>query len=224
MEEEKGTHKEEVWVKLICEQLKNHLDTSKYVIKTCVPLAHAISLNDYLRIDDKDDIYFSDIKLSSNDLKKQLSTWNVDLFIGERTEDNHIIPRIVIEAKYKEINTHDPITYSHKAELHKHLYPGLRYGLMIGNYLETHKEENCYIPTRCVEFGNNFDFIFLFKGKGADRKLDDKELEEFIKIIKENLEISKELEEFLVDKDKKCWYITKDIKFGDNKSTTDKKN
>ena len=29
MEEEKGTHKEEVWVKLICEQLKNHLDASK---------------------------------------------------------------------------------------------------------------------------------------------------------------------------------------------------
>lgn len=219
-ETKKGTHKEEDWVKLICEQLQERLDINKYVIKTCVSLAHAISLNDYLKIDDNDDIYFTEINLSAKELKRQLNTWNVDLFIGERTKDNHIVPRIVIEAKYKEINTHDPITYSHKAELHKNLYPGLRYGLIIGNYLETHKEENCYIPTRCVEFGNNFDFIFLFKGKKQDKKLDDEELNKFIEIIEDNLKVSKELEEFLVDKDKRCWYISKNIQFGDNESTT----
>ncbi|MDE6142416.1 MAG: hypothetical protein K2G03_07415, partial [Bacilli bacterium] len=78
-------------------------------------------------------------------------------------------------------------------------------------------------PTRCVEFGDNFDFIFLFKGKGIDKKLDDDELVEFIKVIKENIKVSEELERFLVDKDKRCWYVTKDIKFGDNESTTDKK-
>lgn len=221
-ENEKGRHKEEVWVNLICEQLRERLD-NKYIVKSCVKLAHSVSLNDYLQVDEEDNIYFSEVNLSSDETKKQLATWNVDLFIGERTENKKIIPRIVIEAKYKEINTHDPITYSHKAELHKNLYPGLRYGLMVGNYLENRKEENFYIPTRCVEFGNNFDFIFLFKGKEENEKLDEEELNEFIKIIEENLNISRKLEDFLVNKNKKYWYITKDIKFGENISTTDGK-
>ena len=149
MEEvEKGTHKEEVWVKLICEQLQKELDINKYVVKPCVKLLHKISLNNFMVLDN-DEVHFIDVNLKADDLEKRDMYFNVDLFIGERTKDNHIIPRIVIEAKYKDINTHDPITYSHKAELHKNLYPGLRYGLMVGNYLETHKkEENCYIPTR----------------------------------------------------------------------------
>ena len=64
-------------------------------------------------------------------------------------------------------------------------------------------------------------FIFLFKGKEENEKLDEEELNEFIKIIEENLDISRKLEDFLVNKNKKYWYITKDIKFGENISTTD---
>lgn len=205
----KGIHKEEKWVELICKQLEERLDTKKYVVKTQVPLAHAISLNDCLEIDKNNDIRLKEMNLSAKELKERLQTWNVDLFIGERTKDNSVIPRIVIEAKYKDINTHDPITYSYKAELHKNLYPGLRYGLIIGNYLERHDGDKYYIPTRCMEFGKNFDFIFLFEDKG---KLKTDELNDLVKVLEDNLKTSEELENFLT-KDKKSCCIVKNIEF-----------
>ena len=210
------------WVKLICKQLQDELDTkvpNKYIVKTGVKMLRRISLNNFMALN-SEELCFTDVDLKATDLDKKGMYFEVDLFIGEKTKNDHIIPRIVIEAKYKDINTHDPITYSYKAELHKNIYPGLRYGLMIGNYKANRKEENCYIPIKCVEFGDGFDFIFLFKGNEQDTKLDKNELKVFSKVIRENLEVSEKLESFL-NKEKKCWYITKNINFGDENTTND---
>lgn len=215
MDDNKGSHQEEKWVKNLCNEIRNNCNwkKDKYIILDNVALAHSISLNNFVKLEEKGNkssITFID-DISSKELKNKTEFWNVDIFIGEKINDNgkeRIIPRIVIEAKYKSINTHDPITYNHKAYLHKNLFNGLRYGVIIGNYDKERKEENVYIPTRVIEYGDNFDFIFLFTEKNKS-----KDLNKFIKLIEENLEISKRLEKLNNDKENKYQVISKNIEF-----------
>lgn len=215
MDDNKGSHKEEKWVENLCNEIRNNKNwkKDKYVVLDNVALAHSISLNNFVKLEEKGNktsITFID-DISSKELKNKTEFWNVDIFIGEKINDNgieRIVPRIVIEAKYKSINTHDPITYSHKAYLHKNLFNGLRYGVIIGNYDKERKEENVYIPTRVIEYGDNFDFIFLFTEKNKS-----KDINKFIKLIEENLEISKRLEKLNNDKENKYQVISKNIEF-----------
>jgi hypothetical protein len=203
---------ERLWVNNLCENIKEHykLDNNCQ-IKCEVALPHSIALNNFLKFENGNtrNLVFNK-NLTDEDINKYIETWNVDLLIYEESENKGIIPRVVIEAKYKDINTHDPITYSHKAELHKRLFPGLRYGVIVGNYGCERKDKNIYIPTRVVEYGNNFDFIFLFKNNNnAD------EIKKFVELLNKNIEISKKLEKFNDKNIKKCC-IEKNIEFYDN--------
>ena len=58
-------------------------------------------------------------------------SFETDMAIYEQ-KDSVIIPTVIIEAKIKTVTTHDAITYSRKAELHKNVMPFLRYGIMLG--------------------------------------------------------------------------------------------
>lgn len=224
MENNKGSHKEEIWVENLCKKINENENfkswaKDRYVIKDNVSLAHSISLNNLVEFkesDSKKNKYSVSIidNLSSKNLKNNTEMWNVDLFIGEKVNKNdaeYIIPRLVIEAKYKNINTHDPITYSHKAYLQKNLFPGLRYGVIIGDYGIDKKEENIYIPTRVVEYGENFDFIFLF-----NEYANDIEINKFIEIIKKNIEIAEKLDNLNKDKNNRYQCIMKNIEFDPN--------
>lgn len=214
-------HKEEKWVKDLCNEIRKKEKFSKafggsLIIEDNVSLAHSIDLNSVVssNIDNKKDnerllINYNEIKNIDID-KNIVDCWNVDIFIGEK-DNNHIIPRLVIETKYRNINTHDPITYSYKAFMHKNLFKGLRYGLIVGDYGFERKEENIYIPTRVIEYGDNFDFIFLLK-----EDYNDDEISYLIDIIIKNVEISKNLEKLNKDKENKYQCIMKNIEFNPN--------
>jgi len=58
------------------------------------------------------------------------TTHETDLLVVENLDEVKWTPRVVIEAKGNgAINTHDAITYSHKAATHRQVHPYLRYGL-----------------------------------------------------------------------------------------------
>ena len=207
---EEGIKKEREWVEKLCKKIKKHdkfnewsENGQKYDIYYEVALPHLISLNNLVSIDEKSSkIIYK--KFDNASFEKYTNRLKVDILVVEKTVDG-VIPRVVVEAKYREVNTHDPITYSHKANLHKVLFPGLRYGVIIGNYKEdrkgnTRNEENIYIPARVVEYGVNFDFIYLFK-----ENLNKDEITTFINIIKNNIKMAEILES--MDKKDKRNYL-----------------
>lgn len=106
-----------------------------------------------------------------------------DLVIYEE-QGGRIIPRVVIEAKFKNAGTHDAITYGKKAVLHKNLMPALRYGLMIGAM------EDRDLQWRFFEHGGDFDFMFCFKGEEPTED----ERKDFIALVKSEIKSSKNLE------------------------------
>ncbi len=211
-------HKEEKWVKKLCEKIRNNENFKNWandniIIEDNVSLAHAINLNDAVssNVDNKNDcdrllINYDNIG-SINVNKDAIDGWNVDIFIGSKYK-NHIIPRLVIEAKYRNVNTHDPITYNYKAFMQKKLFKGLRYGLIVGDYSFKRKEENIYIPSRVIEYGDHFDFVFLLK-----EEYNDDEIDYLVNIIKKNVEIAIKLERLNIDQENKYKCIMKNIEF-----------
>lgn len=196
--------REEIWVKNLCDIIKENkkfLNWSNkrgksYIILNNFPLPHAINLNKAMKKNDgknkgiKKDYYIDESLISD------ISYWNVDIIIAELKNGDVVTPKLVIEAKYKEINTHDPITYSKKASLHKNLFKGLRYGILVGNYKyikneKQRSDDQCYIPVRVLDNGTNFDFMYFMKDN-----YDDKEIDNLIDIIIENIEIADKLEEY----------------------------
>ena len=127
-----------------------------------------------------------------------------DILVNEKISDTCSIPRLVIEVKYRnEKNTsatiHAILEYNQKAELHKRLYPGLRYGLLIGNY--------DVLPKHAIEFGNNFDFMLALPNK-----LGEKDVERLFNIVKKNLDDAEKLEVAIDEnKNSECIGIVKDI-------------
>lgn len=129
---------------------------------------------------------------SKNNTNLDIMRYEVDLLIKEKKGD-HSIPKIIIESKYRQITTHDTITYSNKARAHKNLYSGLRYGLMIGN-----SNEKC-VSSRIINHGENFDFAFVFQGDTPS----DKEWKIFVDVVKRNLMIADKIERIINDKRRK---------------------
>ena len=60
--------------------------------------------------------------------KRGYSAFQTDIIIYELINENKL-PRIVIECK-SDLSSHDIITYNAKAEMHKRIYPWLRYGII----------------------------------------------------------------------------------------------
>jgi hypothetical protein len=214
----KNMHKEEAWVKNLCNKIENQekfkdwKEENQIVIADNVSLIHSVDLNNLLVCPDDNFkkgerliLNYDDIKM--NDLNDYTEKWNVDIFVGSKN-GNKVTPRLIIEAKYRNINTHDPITYNHKALLHKNLFKGLRYGLIVGDYKFNRKEENVYIPSRLVKYGDNFDFMMLLK-----EEYNTEEINQLIDIIIKNVEISKKLENLNRDKENRYQCIVKNIEF-----------
>ena len=78
--------------------------------------------------------------------------------------DTSIIPRIVAEIKYGSVTTHNAIVYSEKARRIRRVYPYLRYGMIIGNFL--------YIPGRLLRLGQDFDFLCALEYPLVTKQLD----------------------------------------------------
>lgn len=196
MQEFKGEKKWTRYIKDMLEEVFNtdeDLKNSNYRIscdsdENKMRVSASISLNKYLKMineDQKEDISIEDF--SNNN-------WHPDILIEEEIRVNdrsYYIPRLMIESKYygSSAVSHEFIAYNHKADLHKRLYSGLRYGLIIAN--------SRYIPNSAIQFGQNFDFILSLKEDPTEE-----EKERFINVVKKNLTYSKNLE-FILDSSSK---------------------
>jgi hypothetical protein len=127
---------------------------------------------------------------SSQKDQKNPNKFETDLLIYEQ-KGKIIIPRVVIEAKWKTISTHDAITYNHKAQCHKNITPFLRYGIILGNRVNKNNAEKKLLPWRLFKHGSDFDFMVSFHKE----KLTEKEKESFIKLLKREISYSRRLEE-----------------------------
>jgi len=115
-------------------------------------------------------------------------------------EDDRIIPLVIIEVKgSKNITTDQIIAYSARAERHKRIYPWLRYGMIWNS-----KEEG--IPFRFFKNNEYLDFAYNIEEDSKSKiKKQDKIREFYDKIIKDQIEVAKELFEIYREgeKDKK---------------------
>jgi len=85
------------------------------------------------------------------------------------------------------MTTHDAITYSRKAEMHKNVIPFLRYGIMLGN------RKTYPLPGRLYRHGDQFDFMFSFVGTEPEEH----EWSAFVETVQREVRYSETLEEML---------------------------
>ncbi len=200
-------HKEEDWVQYVLKPvIEGMVDKDKYEVRAPFRLLRFVSFNKYDEENDKFICERDDIK--NNDFSK---SFNVDLCILEK-DNGYLIPRVVIEVKLNNINTHDPIAYNQKNGLHKNLYPGLRYGLLVGNY----EPKTFDIPERMMTHGEYFDFMAVFKENEISNKGFIEEKRQVMQdIINDNLKIAATLEKYIVnDKGRdNCWCVSRNIEF-----------
>lgn len=167
--------KENEWTKYICELLKKELDMNKYEITCLERVPYRANI-----------VGFDDNRKEIIEYMK----YQTDLLIKEIVNNNSI-PRLIIESKFGGITSHDAITYSNKAQSHKEIYNGLRYGIIIAKVNK--------VPTRLIQHGNNFDFMFSFSSENPNSK----EWNLFVEIIKKNLKIAKIYDEVMNERRKK---------------------
>jgi hypothetical protein len=72
---------------------------------------------------------------STKPRKTSQNAYQTDLLISEQfTGSTDWVPRVVVEFKLGTVTTHDALTYSAKAAMHKNVHPYLRYGIVIGKH------------------------------------------------------------------------------------------
>jgi hypothetical protein len=169
--------KEEAWVDNVKELLQQAL-SSNFKICTGGKLPYTREIWTYV----EDDGDFSPAPDGSVGVK-----YETDLLIYEEVQ-TQVKPRVIIEAKYSDVTTHDAIAYSHKAHQHKAVTPYLRYGIMLGGMGQKHP-----LPGRLFRHGVNFDFMISFK----EEKLTSTEEKSLVELIKSEWNFSKQIEEML---------------------------
>ncbi len=115
--------------------------------------------------------------------------FETDMLIVETLEPGKWKPRVVIEAKFRSISTHSAMVYSHKADLHKKVFPFLRYGIMLG------KRDSFPLPGRLYRHGPLFDFMFSFRGE----KPSSKEQASFLQLLRAEIRASRDLQSIFYD-------------------------
>lgn len=126
------------------------------------------------------------------------SRFETDLLIYDINQDQDRIPRVVIECKLG-INTHDVITYSTKAALHKQVHPYLRYGLLIGGY-------DTALPGRAIRHGAFFDFMMFWSNQDPKQG----EWTEFVNVLAQEVQASRVLQNMLAEtrsRDRKKFWL-----------------
>ena len=163
------------WAKYIVEIINSKLSelfpNHKLCAETEKPLQYAYEIDEYEHENDKG------IEPETPPMK-----FKTDILIFEERINNRWKPRVVIETKIRGVTTHDAITYSKKAANHKAVHPYIRYGIFVG------KIE--HIPKRLIRHGENFDFMITW----ANDKPTPKELDNFMKLIKQEVEASLQLD------------------------------
>lgn len=118
--------------------------------------------------------------------------FQTDILVSEIGKDQDWTPRVVIEAKVDSITTHDAITYSQKAALHKSVHPYLRYGIMLGS------RAHYPLPGRLYRHGAHFDFMLSW----VNFKPTDAEWDALVRLVGQEAAASSALEEMLYESHK----------------------
>jgi hypothetical protein len=166
---------EKEWVKSIISDIEKQLRKTYDNIR--VVYGHRLS-------------YSNEILTYANDNKpeEQNSTnYETDILVYEQLSETTWKPRVVIESKLDTVTTHDVITYSQKAQAHKHIHPFLRYGILIGN------REDYALPGRLFRHGQYFDFMLSCKSFQVAKN----EMKKIVEILNDEIRASKTLEEIL---------------------------
>ena len=167
--------KENDWTKEIAEEIEGKLKEQlgeNICVSTFVEVPYSYKINGF------------DSSWSIDKKNCDSSEFQVDLIIYEK-DNNKMIPRVIVESKVESITTHDAITYSHKANLHKAVMPYIRYGIMCGNIKQ--------LPIRAFKHGTAFDFLFSFSCFDPTTQ----EMNEFIDMLKKEIAYSQQIQEIL---------------------------
>lgn len=149
----------------------------KYKVETFANLYYKLSINNKLEIEQ-----------DPKNPKRGSSAFQTDLLISEIRKDLSI-PKVVIELKHG-ISTHDVITYSYKALLHKEVYPYIRYGMVMFDIN--------YIPKRFFIHNQNIDFCIALKNAKISDLLK--------KEVKRQIKLSDQIEKNIFHKTKITFY------------------
>lgn len=176
---------ENEWTSSICEKLKEFLEPEGLYADTLQKIPYSQEIIRYS--DEWEPEYLTPTRFET------------DLVIYEKAEGKNI-PRVIVEAKLRNVTTHDAITYSYKAEKHKNITPYLRYGIMIGD------RKKYPLPGRLFRHGTNFDFMFSFSGTEPSKE----EWDSYIEMLLKEVDYSRVMEEMLHDSrssDRKHYYM-----------------
>jgi len=164
---------EREFAKRLQEELKEKLKKDKdYIVERGGNLLYKVTIDENVQFKPDNPEY----------PKRSSFAFQTDLLIAKKViKDNKevYLPLVVIETKYKSRKnnpptTHEVLSYSTKAQMHKNIYPYLRYGLVIGGATK--------IPKRFFIHNLGFDFAY------AMNKVEDKaSLNDLFKIIKQQI-------------------------------------
>ncbi len=115
--------------------------------------------------------------------------YQTDILVREKLNGRNWIPRVVIEAKYGSVTSHDAITYSQKAIAHRNVHPFLRYGFLIG----ANKEVS--LPGRLLRHGATFDFMLSWPNEDPSSE----ELQGLVSVLNMEVEASRKIESVVFD-------------------------
>lgn len=115
--------------------------------------------------------------------KRGRGAFETDILISKKEKDA-LIPLVVLELKYKGLNSHDIITYSSKAVRHKEIYPYLRYGLVAAARNK--------IDRKFFTHNIGIDFALVFRGKESEKIL--------IEMVKKQISVSEKMRRILSSK------------------------
>jgi hypothetical protein len=150
--------------------------------------------------------YASEVLRYDKEGRKEPHTcgFQTDLLVYDTNEQEDWIPRVAIECK-QGITTHDALTYSTKAALHKQVHPYLRYGLLIGGYESS-------VPGRVIRHGAYFDFMMFWSSQDPTRE----KWAEFINLLREEIKTSRILQDLLTEsrlrERKKFWLFHRTLR------------
>jgi hypothetical protein len=119
--------------------------------------------------------------------KGRPARYQTDLLIYDVHDDGRWVPRIVVECKINGVSTHDALTYSSKASMHKYVHPYLRYGILVAC--------EAALPGRLLRHGADFDFMAVW----SDKQPTDEEWDSLMDVLTEEVRISRTLQAILSD-------------------------
>ena len=137
--------------------------------------------------------YGSEIVSCGIPQETHMISFAADLALTEALPDGRWKPRVVVEAKLGSITTHDAITYSQKASVHRSVHPYLRYGVMLGD------RKQHPLPRRLYRHGAQFDFMISCCAETPT----DVEMTTFVEVLRAEVTASRTLERIMYESRKR---------------------